>query len=144
MSHTPFLIVASVAALFATAPAAVAQSATSDNAHVIIVKLVVKPGSTPYTFEPSSVNAVRGDTVRFIDEEAVPHDVHFTSHPGGTKLGSITVGPYLTNKGQTYDVVIDDRFAAGKYNFVCDPHELLGMHGVLTVGERTVATNGNK
>ncbi len=144
MSHTSFLIVASVAALFATSPAAVAQSTTSDGAHVIVVKLVVKPGSTPYTFEPSSVTAVHGDTVRFIDEEAVPHDVHFTSHPGGTKLGGITVGPYLTNKGQTYDVVIDGRFTVGKYDFVCDPHELLGMRGVLTVGERTVATNVTK
>ena len=143
MSHTPFLIVASIAALFASSPAAVAQS-TSGKPHVIVVKLVVKPGSTPYTFEPSNITAVRGDTLRFIDEEAVPHDVHFKSHPGGAKLGSITMGPYLTSKGQTYDVVIDSRFTNGKYEFVCDPHEQLGMRGMLTVGEPSVATSITK
>lgn len=144
MSHTSFLIVASIAALFASSPAAVAQSTTSGNPHVIVIKLVVKPGSTPYSFEPSNVTAVRGDTLRFVDEEAVPHDVHFKTHPGGANISGITVGPYLTNKGQTYDVVIDGRFTDGKYEFVCDPHELLGMRGMLTVDERTVAANVTK
>ena len=133
MSHRPFLLVASIAALFASSSAAGAQGTASGTPHVLLVKLVAKPGSTPYAFDPANITAVRGDTLRFVDEEAVPHNVHFKSHPAGAKLGGITVGPYVTNKGQTYDVVIDDRFTAGKYDFVCDPHEMLGMRGTLTV-----------
>lgn len=49
-----------------------------------------------------------------------------------------------TAKGQTYDVVIDARFTDGKYDFVCDPHEALGMHGILTIDERAVATGGTR
>ena len=133
MSRTPFLIMASIVALLASSLAAGAQGAAAGTPHVILVKLVAKPGSTPYAFDPANITAVRGDTLRFVDEEAVPHNVHFKSHPNGAKLGAITVGPYVTNKGQTYDIVIDDRFTAGKYDFVCDPHEMLGMRGTLTV-----------
>ena len=108
------------------------------------MKLAVKAGSTPYTFEPANVAAIRGDTLRFVEEEAVPHNVHFKTHPGGAKLGSLAVSPYLTNKGQAYDIVIDGRFTDGKYEFVCDPHEALGMRGTLTVGESRVAANVTK
>ena len=144
MSRTPYLIAASVAALFAASAAAGAQASSAARPHVIVVKLAVKAGSAPYTFEPANVVAARGDTLRFVDEEAVPHNVHFKTHPSGAKLGGIAVGPYVTSKGQTYDVVIDSRCTDGKYEFVCDPHEMLGMKGVLTVDERTVAANVTK
>lgn len=87
----------------------------------------------PYAFEPSNVAAQRGDTVRFVEDAGVMHNVHFKTHPRDSKLGGIATGPYLTAKGQTYDVIIDQRFTDGAYTFVCDPHELLGMHGTLTV-----------
>jgi hypothetical protein len=35
------------------------------------------------------------------------------------------------NKGE--DVVIDGRFAEGKYEYVCDPHAAVGMKGTLVV-----------
>ena len=108
------------------------------------LKLVVKTGAMPYVFEPANITAERGDTLRFVDEANVPHDVHFESHPAGAKLGAATVSPYLTTTGQTYDVVIDARFTDGKYKFVCDPHEMLGMRGTLTIEERTVASHSIK
>ncbi len=133
MSRIPNLIAVSVATLFVSSAVLVAQSVAPAGAHVIVVKLVTKGGSAPYGFAPSSLTAQKGDTVRFVEDAGVMHNVHFKSHPAGAKLGSATVGPYLTAKGQTYDVVIDARFTAGKYEFVCDPHEMLGMVGTLTV-----------
>lgn len=144
MSRTSYLVAASIAALFVSSAAAGAQAASASKPHTIIVKLVTKPGSMPYSFDPANVTAVRGDTIQFIDEAAIPHNVHFKTHPGGAKLGSATVGPYLTGKGQTYNVVIDGRFTDGKYEFVCDPHEMLGMRGVLTVDESEVASSVKK
>jgi len=94
----------------------------------------------PYGFAPDLVTVQRGDTVRFIEDASVMHNVHFTSHPQGAKLGSATSGPYLTSLGQKYDVVIDARFPEGKYEFVCDPHAMLGMHGTLVVVKSAGAT----
>lgn len=113
-----------------------AQSAPATGGHVVIVKLVTKAGSVPYAFEPASITAQQGDTLRFIEDAAVIHNVRFTSHPSGSKLGAATTGPYLTTKGETYDLIINGRFTVGHYDFVCDPHAMLGMHGVLTVGKR--------
>lgn len=144
MFRTPFVIAASIATLFASSATVFGQSAASGGPRVIVVKLVVKGGSVPYAFEPANITAERGDTIRFVNEEAVPHDVHFKTHPGGSKLGAASLGPYLTAKGQTYDVVIDARFTDGKYDFVCDPHETIGMHGILTINGRVVAASGTK
>ena len=139
MFRTPYLIATSVATLLVASVPSFGQSATPAGGRVIIVKLVVKAGAVPYVFEPANITAERGDTLRFVNEADVPHDVHFESHPAGAKLGATTVGPYLTTKGQTYDVVVDARFTDGKYAFVCDPHEMLGMRGTLTINERSIA-----
>ena len=110
-----------------------AQTASTGAGHVVIVKLVMRNGSMPFAFEPASATVQRGDTLRFVEDAGVMHNVHFKSHPDGARLGAAAAGPYLTNKGQTYNLVIDGRFTDGTYEFVCDPHEMLGMHGVLTV-----------
>ncbi|MEO6778168.1 MAG: plastocyanin/azurin family copper-binding protein [Gemmatimonadaceae bacterium] len=144
MFRTPYLIATSVATLLVASVPSFGQSPTPAGGRVIIVKLVVKTGAMPYVFEPANITAERGDTLRFVDEANVPHDVHFESHPAGAKLGAATVSPYLTTTGQTYDVVIDARFTDGKYKFVCDPHEMLGMRGTLTIEERTVASHSIK
>lgn len=129
------LLTASMIGLATLSAAAFAQTqkSISQGPHTIVVKLVQKGGSMPYGFEPSNITAERGDTIRFVEDAGVMHNVHFKTHPNGAKLGSATSGPYLTNKGQTYDVVVDTRFTPGTYQFVCDPHEMIGMHGVLTV-----------
>lgn len=135
MIRTSQFAAASLAALLATAGVSSAQSAKPRAAHVIVIELVTKGGS--YGFAPSTVTAQRGDTLRFVESAGVPHNVHFKTHPSGAKLGSSTVGPYLTAKGQVYNVVLDARFAVGRYTFVCDPHEALGMTGTLTVAPAT-------
>jgi len=144
MSRLQILMTASLVALIALSGRANGQSAAPAPAHphMIVVKLVEKGGAMPYAFEPAITVAQRGDTLRFMNAVDVMHDVRFTKEAPGAKLGAATTGPYLTAKGQTYDVVIDGRFTEGTYAFVCDPHEAIGMKGTLVVkGARITAAD---
>ena len=122
-----------LAALAALAPRASAQTDAVGAPHVVVIKLVLKPGSVPYAFEPAITNAQPGDTLRFTEASGALHNVRFTKQAPGAKLGSAATTPYMTAKGQTIDIVVDKRFAAGTYEFVCDPHAAIGMKGTLIV-----------
>ena len=98
-----------------------------------MVTMVDKPGGH-FAFEPATFFAQRGDTVRFVQSSTAPHNVHFKKTPKGAKLGSAAVGPYVIAAGSTYNLVVDARFVDGTYDFVCDPHESVGMQGTMTVG----------
>ena len=98
----------------------------------IVVKMVdVSP--TEYKFEPANITVNPGDTVRFEQTGVMPHNVEFRDMPAGSNLGAAKMGPFLSATGETYDVIIDGRFTAGKHNYVCTPHEALGMTGSITV-----------
>jgi plastocyanin len=112
--------------------------------HTIVVKLIEKPGSMPYGFEPATFTAEPGDTVKFVQDASVLHNVHIKAAPKGAKLGSAAVSQYLTTKGQSTSFVIDSRFVDGKYEIVCDPHETVGMHAFLTVVARSASSVGTK
>lgn len=99
---------------------------------VVIVK-TVEVSATSYRFDPAEVTVLPGDTVRFVQTSTMPHNVEFTKSPKGSKLGTAKVGPYLVAPNQTYDVPIDARFLAGQYQFVCTPHAILGMKGIIVV-----------
>jgi len=131
------LMTVSLAALLVLSAGANAQKPSGP--HMLVVKLVDKGGAMPYAFEPAITVAQRGDTVRFVETAGVMHDVHFTKQASGAKLGGAVTGPYLTTKGQTYDLVINARFAEGRYEFVCEPHEALGMKGTLVIKSGLVA-----
>lgn len=133
MLHTPYQVSGLLAIVCLMAVPLRAQTGSTGAGHVVIVKLVMRNGSMPFAFEPASATVQRGDTLRFVEDAGVMHNVHFKNHPDGARLGGAATGPYLTNKGQTYNLVIDGRFTDGKYEFVCDPHEMLGMKGLLTV-----------
>lgn len=137
MFSTRFLVSAFIATSFALAGPAMAQTATPRTRrapHHIVVKLVDRAGNkVPFAFEPAAFTAVRGDTLRFVQFANTMHNVHFKRQPTGAKLGGAAISPYLTRKGQVYNVVVDSRFANGKYEIVCDPHEMLGMRAFLTV-----------
>ncbi|MDQ6886211.1 MAG: plastocyanin/azurin family copper-binding protein [Gemmatimonadota bacterium] len=135
-------MIAALAGLLALSAPAAAQNTGSAGPHLLVVKLVEKGGSTPYAFEPASVVAQLGDTLRFVEATGAIHNVRFTKQPAGAKLGAATSGPYFTAKGQTYDLIIDRRFAGGTYEFVCDPHAAIGMKGTLSV-KRAVGINGS-
>jgi len=99
---------------------------------VIVVK-AVEVSATSFKFQPAEVTVIPGDTVRFVQTSAMPHNVEFTKTPSGSKLGATKVGPFLTAPNQTYDVVIDARFPAGQYRYICSPHVSLGMKGTISV-----------
>jgi plastocyanin len=143
MSRLKLLMTASLVAMLALSARANGQNAAPLRPHTIVVKLVDTGGAIPYAFEPAIALAQRGDTVRFIEGAGVMHNVHFTKQAPGAKLGAAAMGPYLTTKGQTYDVVIDRRFTEGTYEYVCDPHAAIGMKGTLVVKSDGVAA-GNK
>ena len=113
-----------------------AQSAPPAHPGVIVVQMVER---VPYgiAFDPIRVHAQPRDTVRFVQAGRMPHNVEFKSIPAATDLGELRLGPMLTSVGQTYDVVIDARFPPGKYVYVCTPHEVLGMAGIIYVDERS-------
>ena len=139
MSRFKTLTIASLVAMLALSASANGQNAAAPGPHTIVVKLVDKGGAIPYAFEPAIAVAQPGDTVRFIETAGVMHNVHFTKTAPGAKLGAAATGPYLTTKGQTYDIVIDKRFAQGTYEYVCQPHEAIGMKGTLVVKSGGVA-----
>ncbi len=126
----------SLAALLVVSAHANGQTATSSGPRMIVVKLVETGKAMPYAFEPAIAVAQRGDTLRFVEAAGVMHNVHFTKQAPGSKLGSAATSPYLMTKGQTYDLVIDGRFAEGTYEYVCQPHEAIGMKGTLVVKSR--------
>ena len=144
MSRSPYVIAASLALMLGTAASVSAQGSSTGHGRLLVVKLVTTGSTIPYAFEPATVTAQRGDTVRFVEAAGVLHNVHFKSHPSGSNLGSAASGPYLTAKGQKYDVVIDSRFTDGRYEFVCDPHETMGMKGVLTVESKSSTDKSTK
>ncbi len=113
-----------------------AAAQAPDGRRVIVVRAV---DGTSYgmRFDPVRVTVEHGDTVRFVQAGGVPHNVAFKSTPDGTDLGRERVGPLLHQRGGTYDVVIDRRFALGKHFYVCTPHEALGMAGLIYVTERS-------
>ena len=114
-----------------TAPLVAAQAAP--HGRLITVHMVDRPNGQ-FAFDPATIDAQRGDTVRFVQQSSAPHNVSFRTHPKEAKLGDAAVGTYVMNNGQTYDLVIDARFADGTYTFACDPHESVGMKGTLVVG----------
>jgi plastocyanin len=138
MSPLKPLITVSLAALLVLSARVNGQTASSPGPHMIVVKLVETGKAMPYAFEPAIAVAQRGDTLRFMEGAGVMHNVHFTKQAPGAKLGRAATGPYLMTKGQTYDLVVDGRFTEGTYEYVCQPHEAIGMKGTLVVKSRGV------
>lgn len=146
MRYNRFTLVAAAILPLVVSAVVTAQAAPQTGAgpHTIVVQLVERPGSMPYAFDPAAFTAQPGDTIRFVQAASVMHNVHFKSTPKGARLGSAAVSQYLTAKGQSTAIVIDSRFRDGKYEIVCDPHEMIGMHAFLTVEERSTPAGGGK
>jgi plastocyanin len=136
------LLIGCIAAGLALAVPAAAQRPaplTQVARHLIVVKLVERPGEkVRFAFDPATFTAEHGDTLEFVQWANTMHNVRFKTQPTGAKLGRAAVSRYLSSKGQTYDVVVDSRFADGTYEIVCDPHGMMGMHAFLTVHEALI------
>jgi len=119
-----------IAAMVMAASTAFAQNGPAPE--TVLVRMVDK-SSAEWRFEPSQVTVSLGDTIRFVLEDVVPHNVEFKNTPDGSDLGDVQMGRFLMTKGETYDVVIDERFSVGNYQYVCTPHEAMGMKGSIMV-----------
>ncbi len=105
---------------------------SSDGVRVVTVRMVDK-SATEYAFEPADITVEPGTLIRFELAGSIPHNVEFKKGPSGTDLGNARMGPFLIAKGQTYEIMIDARFAEGTHDYVCTPHEMMGMKGTITV-----------
>lgn len=94
-------------------------------------------GMVDFAFEPADLTVRPGDVIRFTQKGIQPHNVEFRRVPRGVDLGGTRMGPFLVKKDDVYELRIDARFKPGIYEFVCTPHELMGMKGRFTVlGDR--------
>ncbi|HEX5634990.1 MAG TPA: plastocyanin/azurin family copper-binding protein [Gemmatimonadales bacterium] len=134
MSVLPRVVAACLLAVLPWPAQARAQATTRppQTARVHVVAMVER-GQYGIAFEPQRTFAAPGDTLRFVQQGALPHNVQFRSAPAGAALEGGIESPMMTDRGSTFDVVLDARFVPGKYHFVCVPHEAIGMAGLLYV-----------
>jgi len=124
-------VLLSIVALGLAAPVTSAQQHAAPTSKIVVVRMVDK-SPTEFAFEPALVTVNPGDVVKFEQTGNTPHNVDFRSGPDGGNLKG-TVSDYLVQAGQTYEVKIDERFGIGVHEFVCTPHELMGMKGTIKV-----------
>jgi plastocyanin len=127
----------------AAAPAAAAPAApaATGTVHEVRMQLVNKK----YMFEPAALTIKAGDTVKWINFSGGPHNVSFKKDkvPAGALAvlntnmpnripGQDATGPFLTDSLGTFQVSFANA-PAGTYTYTCQPHEMLGMNGTITV-----------
>lgn len=131
------------AALGGPEPAAgVAARAPSGVAHE--VRMLVTPQGE-YVFQPAELSIRRGDRVRWINVSGMPHNVAFYPDrvPAGAAgvlnaamparmAGAELAGRLLFEANEVYEIRFDGA-PAGRYEYYCTPHEMLGMTASLTV-----------
>lgn len=116
------------------APTAGPPAASSDDVEPRVFRVeMVDISPTEFAFQPAEIRARPGDVVRFVQVGMMPHNVEFREVPEGARLDDVKMGPFLLQKEETYDIVVDERFVPGTYPFLCTPHEMLGMKGTLIV-----------
>jgi len=119
-----------------------AEAQTAAEAGVVVVRMIEK-SATSYAFEPSTITVAPGQTIRFVQGGMVPHNVEFRDAPSGARIDDLKMGPFLIQAGDAYEVLIDERFSGGSYDYVCTPHEAMGMRGAIVVEESASAGEGN-
>lgn len=125
-----------LAAAAADAPELRAQermAMSSDAEPKVFAVRMVDKSPTEFAFEPSVITVEPGSIVRFVQSGIQPHNVEFKEGPATTIPGAPKMGPFLITKGATYDIVIGEDVPTGEYEFVCTPHQALGMQGTLVV-----------
>ncbi|HYW12945.1 MAG TPA: plastocyanin/azurin family copper-binding protein [Longimicrobium sp.] len=117
----------------AAAPAAGATVTPDAGGQVHEVKMVSTQGGASGEFQPKTLNVKKGDVIRWVMADGtVMHNVSFTQADGNPAgFAAPADSPYLTQAGQSFEYKVD--LAAGTYNYVCVPHEAMGMLGSITV-----------
>jgi plastocyanin len=131
-------------ALLAAPVAAQGARADDDRGPQTLEVRMVDKGPTRFVFEPAEVTVRLGDRVVWVQTGVMPHNVEFAEAPEAGNLEAIPSSPYLTTRGQTFELVIDGRFAPGVYTYICTPHVGMGMKGTIEVLPAEIEpVNGN-
>jgi plastocyanin len=77
-------------------------------------------------FMPKEISVSAGETITFVNNESVPHDVHKESGPGDDFASGPPGG---MQEGDTFELTLDQ---PGTYEYVCQVHAP-GMAGSITV-----------
>lgn len=75
-------------------------------------------------FEPGFLRVAKGDTVRFVKGDAAHNSAAVVTPAGAT--------PWKGKPDEEISVKLDQE---GVYVYVCDPHKVMGMAGVIQVGK---------
>ena len=111
-----------------TTPAAGTAPQAKSTGQIITVQLVTDEKGSYY--DPSTIEAHRGDVIRFTLKSGV-HNVSFPDSLNSIKDGLPKSSDFLQIPGQEYDLTVS--MQPGTYQFHCDPHAALGMKGQLVV-----------
>ncbi len=99
----------------------------------------MRGAGTRFYFEPNQLLIKRGDKVRFLMTDGGPHNVSFANQkiPAGARMvlenRGVLVGAMLQVPGQACEIEFTKDLPVGEYDFVCDPHNILGMKGRIVV-----------
>lgn len=117
----------------AAAEATATVASPVDEANVVVVQMW--DDGTSFKFEPAKIEVQQGQVIRYVHAGTQPHNVEFVKDgaPAGVDLGEYASGHYLMNKGETYEVKVDERFVPGTYPYICTPHVSMGMKGEVVV-----------
>ena len=118
--------------------AATAQAPTGQT-HTV---RMVGDGST-YKFDPANITIKRGDAVKWVMVSGGPHNVAFQDGqiPAGASAQlsanmpnqqAPLSSPMLMQPNEEYTVSFAG-VPAGTYNYICTPHQAMGMKGTVTV-----------
>ena len=106
------------------------------------VRMLVTPDGQ-YLYQPATLTIKAGDRVRWVNVSGGPHNVAFYADripPGARdflntrmakRMGDL-VGALLFEPNAVYEISFDGA-PPGTYDYVCTPHEMLGMIARLTV-----------
>lgn len=118
------------AAGLAAGVAAVTVSQPAYAAQTVSVKMGTDSGLL--AFEPKKVTICAGDTVKWTNNKAGPHNVVFDEDdiPDGVDQEKISMDEQLGEEGDTWSMKFD---TAGNYGYYCEPHRGAGMTAQLVV-----------
>jgi plastocyanin len=119
------------AAALASGVAAVTVASPAFAAETKEVKMGADSGLL--VFEPAKISICKGDSVKWINNKAGPHNVVFDEDniPSGVDQEKISmVDEQLGEPGESFTMKFD---TAGTYGYYCEPHRGAGMQGTMTV-----------
>ena len=124
-------------------PAEQAAAPAAATATGMVHEIQMTQVGAEYRFVPAEMSIKSGDAVKFVNAQAMAHNIQFYADSipaGGAAILDANMpnrmGPLASNlilaQGETYTISFAGA-PAGMYKFTCLPHMATGMHGSITV-----------